>query len=340
MKKVALIQVVLSVIFLLTFLAPALAADKPIKWRFASHLVPGRAEYQDQETWAKRINEKSGGRLEITVYPNGALGFKPTDHLRVLKTGMVEAASIYSAYLVRDEPTFSSLLVNGAISDPSDYKKILDPMIEIKKKILDKWGIVWTGDHFAFANWIGVYSNEPIRTLDVLKGKKMRVWGKDQIEVFSRLDVAAQIVPQAELYIALKTGVIDASLYAPGAVKSISLQEVTKYASWIYPIADPFSSLAVSQKAWSKLPDDLKKIVLAEGDALLKETLDKYIPDSAYVEAYKFFEDNGGKILEPFSIKDRKKVQQVAFDVWKEMAEKAGPMAVENYKILKAALEN
>jgi TRAP-type C4-dicarboxylate transport system substrate-binding protein len=240
---------------------------------------------------------------------------------------------------VRDEPAFGALFVNGTIADPDDYKKILDPLINIQKKICDKWDIVWAAEGRLFINWVGVYGNQPIRTLTELKGKKMRVWGKDQVETFNRLGVSAQVVPQAELYLALKTGVIDTTLYAPGAVKSISLQEVTKYASMIYPIAEAFYATAVSQKAWASLPEDLKKIVLEAGDWLLTETMNKYSPESAYAEANKFFGDSGGKILEPFSKEDRKMVQETAFKVWQEMSEAASPMAVENYKILRAALE-
>jgi TRAP-type C4-dicarboxylate transport system substrate-binding protein len=107
----------------------------------------------------------------------------------------------------------------------------------------------------------------------------------------------------------------------------------------MYPIADPFFSSGVSRKAWSKLPDDLKKIVLEEHDKLFQETWNQYTPESAYEEAYKFFKDNGGKILDMFSEQDRKNIQKTAFEVWQELAKKAGPAALENYETLKTALE-
>ena len=118
---------------------------------------------------------------------------------------------------------------------------------------------------------------------------------KDQVEVFNRLGVSAQIVPQAELYLSLKTKVIDCSLYAPAAVKSISLQEVSKFASMIYLFSSPFSSIGVSQKAWANLPDDLKKIVRDENDQLLKRSTEKYMSASYTAANNKFFEENGAR---------------------------------------------
>ncbi len=53
---------------------------------------------------------------------------------------------------------------------------------------------------------VGVLRDEPIRTIEGLKSKKLRVWARDQVETFTRLGVAAQIIPQEDMYVAMKTG--------------------------------------------------------------------------------------------------------------------------------------
>jgi TRAP-type C4-dicarboxylate transport system substrate-binding protein len=88
----------------------------------------------------------------------------------------------------------------------------------------------------------------------------LRVGSREQIETFKRLGVAAQIVPQNELYAALQTGVVDCALYAPRFANSISLQEVAKH---VTPTGFPFPpvpyALMANKAKWVALPADLKK---------------------------------------------------------------------------------
>ncbi|TDA93150.1 C4-dicarboxylate ABC transporter substrate-binding protein, partial [Halomonas marinisediminis] len=88
---------------------------------------------------------------------------------------------------------------------------------------------------------------EPVRTLDDLRTKKLRVWSGDQVETFTKLGVAAQIVGQTELYVALQTGVVDCAVYPALFAHTISLHEVTDYASYLYPVAGVPYVLGVSE---------------------------------------------------------------------------------------------
>jgi len=57
------------------------------------------------------------------------------------------------------------------------------------------------------------------------------VWSKDQVDTFERLGVSAQIIPQTEMHVALRTGVVDCAVYPALFAHTVSLQEVAKYAS-------------------------------------------------------------------------------------------------------------
>ena len=105
-----------------------------------------------------------------------------------------------------------------------------------------------------------LFCREPVKTLEELKKKKLRVGSREQVETFKRLGVAAQIVPQNELYAALQTGVVDCALYAARFANTISLQEVAKH---VTPTGFPFPpapyALMAHKGKWAALAPDLKK---------------------------------------------------------------------------------
>ena len=75
---------------------------------------------------------------------------------------------------------------------------------------------------------------------------------------FKALGVAAQIVPQNELYSALQTGVIDCALYAARFAQSVSLHEVAKHATYTgFPFPPVPYVIMVNQAKHAALPAEL-----------------------------------------------------------------------------------
>jgi TRAP-type transport system periplasmic protein len=342
MKKMSVrtqfaVSIIVAMLISLTY-SPVWSKEKTVEWKFEMPLPETREESKQVKRWAERILERSGGRLKIDIYYAGSLGFKPTEVLRVMKAGAVESALIYDQYVVRDEPALGALSVQGTLFDPDDYKKVINPMIDIKKKLLSKWDIYLVGNAKEAMRWIQLYSKQPINSLSGMKGKKIRVWSKDLVESLGTFGVAAQIIPQADIYLALKTGVVDGGLYPESAAKSISLYEVTKYASRMFAFSPSFTNLGVSKSAWEALDDNLKAVVLEAGNWLLEDTLKEFSSDEAYEPFFVFLREKGIVFIDPFPDADRKLLQKAAFEVWENMAKAISPEAVENYKILRDAL--
>ncbi|MBW1802758.1 MAG: hypothetical protein JRJ85_18730, partial [Deltaproteobacteria bacterium] len=51
----------------------AIAKGKTIELRFAHHLPPGIDVAKDFEAWAKKVEEKTGGQVKVTLYPAESL---------------------------------------------------------------------------------------------------------------------------------------------------------------------------------------------------------------------------------------------------------------------------
>ena len=114
--------------------------------------------------------------------------------------------------------------------------------------------------------------DEPVRSIEALKTKKLRVWARYQVEVFTRLGVAAQIIPQDEMYVAMKTGAVDCALYPALYAHTVSLQEVAKYASFLYPMASGPYVIGVATERWKETDEVTKTAITTAADALWDRT--------------------------------------------------------------------
>ena len=244
------------------------------EWRLNNFLPETRPETAQIEQFADDVNAALSDRdFKLTVYSGGSLGLKNTDLLRILPRGAVEMSLMWSNYLGRDAPALSSVFVQGAISTVDELKAVLPEVQEIFAEEYAEWGVSTVGYVAIPTLSVSVFCrDEPVNTLDELRDVKLRVWAREQVETFTRLDVAAQIIPQEDLYVALKTGVVDCALYPALYAHTISLQEVTEHAAFLYPMASAPYTLGVSTDLWEATDPGIRTAITDAADALWQRT--------------------------------------------------------------------
>ncbi len=300
---------------------PFTATAAEVEWRLNVDFVQARPQSKLAAAFAERIFEKSGGRMKVTPYFGGALGFAQTDSLRSVRSGSVEMSTMYASYLNRDAPDLASAFPQGVAFSPAEVIKVRDTLAKIQDKYLETWKVQRVGYLEDPIYNIYVFCKEPIDSIAKLRGKKMRVWARDQVASWEKLGVAAQVVPQTELYLALQTGVVDCALYPPGIAKTISLQEVTKYASFVHTVSSPLSVIIVNQAKFASLPADLKAVVNEAGAWISAESDKRLVDMSDEENAIKEMTDSGKvKFLPPFSKSDQMELNKVANEVWAQTA--------------------
>jgi len=169
-------------------------------------------------------------------------------------------------------------------------------------------------------------SKEPVNTLEDLKKIKLRVWAREQVETFTRLGVSAQIIPQEETYVALKTGVVDCALYPALYAGTISLQEVTNYASFLYPMASAPYTLGVETKRWEATDPAIKEAITTAANALWDRT-NQY--DSDLEKELEARGKLGVTWGEDFPEADRQLFLAAVSETWQMLAEEAGGNAMD-----------
>ena len=307
-------------------------------WKFNNGLPETRNESKELDRFAADIKNSTNGGLNIKVYHGGSLGLKNNDVLRWLPTGAAEMGLVWANYLGRDAPALNAVYIQGSIGSSLEHIKAIPILKEIYSSELKKWGIVPSGFMGLPILYASIFcKGEPVNSLDLLRTKKLRVWSKDMVDTFKRLGVSAQIIGQTEMYVALKTGVVDCAVYPALYAHTVSLHEVTNSASYLYPIAGLPYVLGASEKKWQELPDSYKKIVKSAAEELFERSTDYTDDEANEIEARRKLESQGVDWLVDFSASDQRAFLDAAAETWKEAANEAGGEALNNRaRILKA----
>lgn len=320
----------------LAFAAPATAEE--LQWKLNNTFALPRTETKLLHLYADEINKRAAGKLKVTVYDGGSLGLKDQDILRWLPAGGADIGVLSASFVGRDAPELNAVYIQGSISSAAEHHKALPALEEIYTEAVKKWDIVPVGFmRFPVFNTSIFCRDKKINTLAELKGKKLRVWSKDLVETFSALGVAAQIVGQNELYVAMQTGVVDCALYPDRLAPTVSLQEVVKYGAYLFPVAAMPYVVGVSSQKWQTLPKDVQEAILAAGKVLYDESK-KYEQDAAAEQAARAKMTAAGvTFLADYSDADRQAFVAAATKTWEALAKEAGPTAVQyRARVLKA----
>lgn len=269
------------VLFLVIFLAiekPSYAQTaKPIELKLSHWMSPMHNLHVGVFTpFAKELEERTKGRVKITIYGGEALG-KAKDHYDSAVNGITDIALFIQGYTAGRFPL--TQVIELPIDVPS--AKVGSRVIwELYEKYLEqeypgvKLLTLWTHEpgHVHM-------SKKPVKTLEDIKGLRVRSPGPIQTALVRELGASPLTIPVPELYDALNRGMADGTVIGFSAVKDFKLFEVLKYhtISNLYVMT---MGLAMNLKAWNSLPPDIQKIMEGLIGARLSEmagnSFDKY----------------------------------------------------------------
>jgi len=333
LKPVIYISISFIFIFVTNFIYAA-----EFSWKFNNGLPETRNESKELDRFSNDVKNATNGGLNIKIYHGGSLGLKNNDVLRWLPTGAAEMGLVWANYLGRDAPALNAVYIQGSVGSSDEHIKAIPVLKDIYSAELKKWGIVPSGFMGLPILYASIFcKGEPVNSIEKLRTKKLRVWSKDMVDTFKRLGVSAQIIGQTEMYVALKTGVVDCAVYPALYAHTVSLHEVTNSASYLYPIAGLPYVLGVSEKKWEKLPESYKNAVKSAAEELFQRSTDYTDDEANEIEARRKLESQGVDWLVDFSASDQRAFLDAAAETWKEAANDAGGDALNNRaRILKA----
>ena len=158
----------------------------------------------------KVLSERTGGKMGVKVYPNGALGSEK-DNIEQLRLGALDMMRINVAPLNSVVPETIVTGLPFVFRSTEHMRKVLDgPIGDDILASMESQGLV--GLAFYDSGARSFYSKKPIRAVADLKGMKIRVIQSDLfVAMVEALGANPTPMPYGEVYTALKTGIVDAA---------------------------------------------------------------------------------------------------------------------------------
>jgi tripartite ATP-independent transporter DctP family solute receptor len=243
--------------------APAAARDfRSAEIHPADYPTTKAVEYMGQ-----LLKERSGGKLGVKVFPNGALG-QERDTIEQLKIGGLDMMRINVAPLNNIVPETIVPALPFIFRSEEHMHTVLDgPIGDEILAAMESQGMI--GLAFYDSGARSMYATKPIKTLADIQHSKVRVQQSDLfVSMIEALGANPTPMPYGEVYTGLKTGIIDAAENNYPSYESSRHFEAAPYYSLTEHSMAP-EVLVFSKPIWDRLkPEDQAMIRQAAKDSV------------------------------------------------------------------------
>ncbi|MCA8927050.1 MAG: TRAP transporter substrate-binding protein DctP [Alphaproteobacteria bacterium] len=250
----------------------ASAAD--VEWRITSTWPTGINLSDADNHFVKLVNDLGGDRFQVKYFPGGAL-VGAMEVFDTASAGNVDATIEWAGYWAGRDSAFALLGAYPMLFTLGDYRIWYQDYggRELFDEVYGKFNM-----KYLLLNVInmesGIRSSKPLKTLEDLKGLRIRMSGRPQGVILDKLGAVQVQLPGGEVYQALERGVIDAAEFStPGVDWSLGFQEITT--NWMVPgWHQPGSTggIAINLDSWNALDDWTKNLLRTAADATLAWT--------------------------------------------------------------------
>jgi tripartite ATP-independent transporter DctP family solute receptor len=316
---------------LLSLAATLAGAQATRQFSFAYDQPPTTAYGIAGNMFDAKLKELSGGKLSINQFPGAQLGQEP-QMLQKMRAGDIDfvitstanastlapQAGVFSLhFLFRDQAHLQKALADPAIAE--EFRAMVKDQVQCSHVL----GLMTMGMR-------NMYSKQEIRSVDDIKGKKVRVQAtKTEDTHFPAYGAQTVHMPFGDVYTSLQTGVVNVAEnginvylankhYEVAPVLSITEHEANNNCIW------------VSDKTWNSLTPEQQKWVQAAADEVSRRE-----PAMA-LKLEKDSEDKlksiGVKVVENV---DKSGFMKDATPVQDQLAAELGPHAVKLLKMVR-----
>lgn len=294
--------------------------------------------YAPGGTLQRMLHERSGGRLQLKIISRM---FPSTDILQAVAQGKADMGDVPMPWHSGTYPLWNWGEIPGVVSeDPvqglaEELAIYQDP--RVRKVYDDTMGKLnlkyWFVTQWDPAN--GVWSKKDVKTLDDLKGLKVRAGGSLPTIGLRALGMGPVTISGSELAPAMMAGTIDAVLTSLGYGYSIGLAQASKSFT-LTPLSPTWTAVTVvNKKKFESLPADLQKILMDVGREV--EQMVSLSTTAEYILSVDAVELSGVKRVQ-LSTQDQDKALQLAKPVEQEWLKQTGKEGTELLAVIRDAV--
>ena len=211
--------------------------------------------------WAQKIEKESKGRIKVQLFPSMQLGGKPPELFDQAKDGIVDVVWTVLGYTPGRFPkceAFELPFTSGSA--------------EASSKAFQEYVQKYAMDEFKDVKLIAVHthgpglfhSRDPIRSLEDLKGMKVRGGSRVVNIMLEQLGATPVGMPVPAVGEALSKGVISATTIPWEVVPALKVQQIVKnHTGFTGPkgLYTQTFGFVMNKASYDKLPADLKKVI-------------------------------------------------------------------------------
>jgi len=228
---------------------------KVIELSYSIFFPPTHIQCVTADAWAREIEKRTNGRVKITIYAGGALTQPPQCYEGVVN-GISDLGMSCLAYTPGRFPLLEGLDLPLGYPSGMVATRVASELVEKYKPT----EIAGTHVLYLHAHGPGLLaSKKPVRSLDDLKGMKVRGTGLSG-KIITALGAAAVGMPQGDTYESLQKGVVDATLCPIETLKGWKQGEVISSITDATAVGYTTAMFVVmNSKKWDSLPADIQK---------------------------------------------------------------------------------
>jgi TRAP-type C4-dicarboxylate transport system substrate-binding protein len=263
-------------------LAGVATAPQAQELRLSTFVPPVHVIYREILTpWSQDVAKATNGEVKVTLYPSMQLGGKPPELFRQAVDGVSDLVFTLPGYTSPAFPRTQMIELPGLKPDglaaTNMMWDLLDPYLLPEyegTKVIALWGAEDAG-------LIG--RSKPIKSLDDLKGMRMRAPSAAQAKQLEALGAVPIAMPITEVYQGLERGVLDGAMQPFSTIVDYRLGEVAR----AYTITGPAFGrsaflVAMNRKKYDGLsPGARAAIDKLSGRSLSVKSTEVYIKRSA-----------------------------------------------------------
>jgi TRAP-type C4-dicarboxylate transport system substrate-binding protein len=248
---------------LVSAMMPAMACAQEIKLTLADQNSPTSwGAVHALQPWIKKVEEATKGRVKIDVYPSQTL-VRGLDMWKAVKSGVADIGWCFHGYWPEMTPladviTLPGLPFSTAEKGSEVLWKLYEKFPEMQREFSDLQPLMlWTSNPYFL-----VTAKKQVKTLEDLKGLKIRVTGGPPTDQIKALGAVPTLIPMPDNYLALDKGVIDGMGAPWEAIHGFRLYEVVKYYTMV-PLSAVYFSLCMNKQKWQSLPPDIQGAIMS-----------------------------------------------------------------------------
>lgn len=304
------------------------AAQAQVKWDMPTPYPATNFHTENIAQFVSDVDKATGGKLKITVHPNGSL-FKANEIKRAVQGGQAQLGEILISGYSNEDPVFGVDSVPFLATSYADAAKLWKASRKAIEERFAKQGmkvlysVPWPPQ--------GIYSTKPINSMADMKGLKMRAYNPYTSRIAELAGAQPVTIQVAELAQAMATGAVNANITSGATGYDTKAWEVVKYyydtQAWI-----PKNVVFVSAQAFDGLDKASQKALLDAAAAA--ETRGWKVSEEKNKWYLEQLAKNGMQVSAPSPQleSDFKKVGRTMADEWLKTAGGDGKAILDAYR--------